>query len=463
MYCFCTYSHSTKQRSRSPLHPKSLPYHIVTSPSQSPTAKHRPSETVAADTRYAPSHSSRSSTHSGSDIGSPVPLSPTQQTAPSADPAVQNTNLLTPNDQYVTMRRGATMVREESREESQDSEQDDYLDMLPNLTNLDRTYENLRKGTVLETSEDAFYSVPRSREVLPSDSSSSDGDFSRPNSRKKNGRFALPPRGKPDDLRLPELQTRTLPSGSRRVVSQYSAVSREFLEDSPTGALSPTNIRYLPTAAQPLSPTNIKPDLSSKFHSSMGDIRPANDDVFQALNLSPKKPRPKPRKGETIVKRSASAASPNIQGRIPRKSSLPSSSTTAISEAVKDITLHSPQNGAHVRELQGQVQAPPVPHRNYLPSTTWEDRNSKLPALDNPLVAEFPDAEPGLCQKALESHGYDVAKAREEIQVQILLGMRIPNTNADDCRRALNHCQYKIDRAAIWLVERSIELEERRT
>ena len=53
----------------------------------------------------------------------------------------------------------------------------------------------------------------------------------------------------------------------------------------------------------------------------------------------------------------------------------------------------------------------------------------------------------------------DSSKAREEIQVQILLGMRIPNMVSDDCRRALKHCQWKIDRAAGWLVERSEELD----
>ena len=65
--------------------------------------------------------------------------------------------------------------------------------------------------------------------------------------------------------------------------------------------------------------------------------------------------------------------------------------------------------------------------------------------------------------KALEIHSNDVDKAREAVQTQILLGMSIPHTDADDCRRALKHCQGKIDRAAAWLIERSEELERRRT
>lgn len=353
-----------------------------------------------------------------------------------------------PTDQYVTMQRGATIIFPE-----EDSE--DYLDMNPNP--MGPLYENLRKGNALELSEEGFYSVPRSHDLLPSDSSSSDGDLSRPGSRTRNGRFELPPRGDPRYPldRPPELRTRTLPP---RVMSQYSALSKEFLADSPAGALSPTRVRYLPNPAQPLGPRN---------RSSTDDIRPETD-ALQALNLSSNRPQPKPRKVDASVRRSASAASPEIHNKSVRKSSLPDSSLTGngafTSEAIRELTLHNPQNGAH-----RLVEVPPVPHRTHVPSTIEEDQNSHTPMasprnhFNHPLAAEFPDAEPELCRKALESHGYDIAKAREEIQVQILLGMNVPNTNADDCRRALKHCQNKIDRAACWLVERSIDLDERRT
>lgn len=409
-----------------------------------------------ADTRYAPSHSSHS--HSGSEVGSPGPLSPTQPTAPPTNSAAQKSNvhIRTPSDQYVTMQRGGTILFPEDEEEGDQ----DYLDMFPNPTGIvgGPLYENLRKGTGLDMSEEAFYSVPRSRAHLPSESSSSDGDLSRPNSRARNGGFALPPRGNPSNPHLPELHTRTLPP---RVMSQYSAVSKELLTDSPAGALSPTKVRYSPNTAQPLGP-------DPRVHSSMGDLRQETADL-QALNLSSDRPQPKPRKGDANVRRSASVTSPEIRGKSLHKSSFSSSSLTGngaiISEAV--ITSHNPQNGAH--RLQNQVEIPPVPLRTHLPSTIEENQNSDTSKssarnhFDHPLAAEFPDAEPELCRRALESNGYDIAKAREEIQVQILLGMNVPNTNADDCRRALKHCQYKIDRAACWLVERSTDLEERRT
>ena len=397
--------------------------------------------------RYAPSQCSTS--RSGSEAGSPGPTTPIHVHRPvsSTDSAAQkyDVQMRSPTDQYVTMQRGATMI-------FPDEDGEEYLDMNPNPTG-GPLYENLRKGNALEVSEEGFYSVPRSRDLLPSDSSSSDGDLSRPGSSTRNGRFELPPRGDPKYPldRPPELRTRTLPP---RVMSQYSAVSREFLADSPAGALSPTRVRYLPNPTGP-SPSN---------RSSTGDIRPETD-ALQALNLSSNRPRPKPRKVDASVRRSASVASPELQSKSLRKLSLPDATLTGngafTSEAVRELTLHNPQNGTH-----GLVEIPPVPHRTHVPSTIDEDLTPKASPrnhFNHPLTAEFPDAEPELCRRALESHGYDIAKAREEIQVQILLGMNVPNTNADDCRRALKHCQNKIDRAACWLVERSIDLDERRT
>lgn len=366
-------------------------------------------------------------------------MTPTHRTVPSTDSAAQKSDvhMCSPSDQYVTMQRGATMNFPEEDDDP------DYLDMNPNLLT-GPLYENLRKGNALDVSEEGFYSVPRSRELLPSDSSSSDGDLSRPGSRSRNGRFELPPRGDP------ELQTRTLPP---RVMAQYSAVSKELLTDSPAGALSPTRVRYLPNAAHPLGP-------NPRNRSSTGDIRPEID-ALQALNLSSNRPQPKPRKIDPSVRRSASSASPQLHSKSLRKSSSLTGNGAITSEAVREITSHNPQNGAH-----GLVKTPPVPHRKHVPSTIEEDHTPKVSPrnhFNHPLAAEFPDAEPELCQRALESHGYDIPKAREEIQVQILLGMNVPNTNAEDCRRALKHCQNKIDRAACWLVERGIDLDERRT
>ena len=378
-------------------------------------------------------------------------------------------------------------------EEEDGSEKDDYLEMNPNPTGIIPRYENIqRAGNIHNIADEDFYSVPRSRDAVLSDSSSSDGD-SRPGSVARNGRFQLPPRGqasnyRDDKINLAELRTKTLPAKSTRVPSQYSMVSQvsqELLADSPTGALSPTNVRYLPTALPTSS--DVDPEMSAKCRRSLGDIRYAEReerDSFQVPNQAPKnivRPRPKPRQSPIQVQRSASVASPNMKTKCSRKSSFPTTpeaDRNTLSEAVRHLTLdsahqqnnHTPQ--AHNdpdsdREPLIPIEAPLIPARTYLPSNPSNGSNTHKPGISqthsqNPLVAEFPDTAPEVCQKALETHGFDISKAREEIQVQILLGMSIPNMVSDDCRRALKHCQWKIDRAAGWLVERSEELGSRR-
>lgn len=82
--------------------------------------------------------------------------------------------------------------------------------------------------------------------------------------------------------------------------------------------------------------------------------------------------------------------------------------------------------------------------------------------LENILVDdEFSGCDIEICRFSLEQQGYDVDKAKEEIRVQILLGMLLPNIREEDCRRALVHCQHKTNRAAIWLLQKSEEIQRR--
>ena len=355
-------------------------------------------------------------------------------------------------------------------------------------------YENVRRGEG-NSPEDDFYCVPRSHTGLPSDTSSSDGDSSRPGSATRN-RLALPPRDQ--SARSPDMDKRslTLPAISKRVPSQYSvaskvaskltsAGSKELLTDSPTGALSPTRIRYLPTALPMSNAASAEPvSLSVKFHASSGDVRQMEqrEEATGNIQRSPVRPRPKPRQSiGNKVQRSASAASPDISVSGARKLSVPELTLVdpelRLTKAVKGVSLHRDHNHIAHPEDMDPLLPPPLPNRTYRTSTTHDKElqtahtASEHPAYPtnhlthfyNPLVEEFPDAAPELCCRALETHGHDLAKAREEIQIQILLGMKIPYTNADDCRRALRHCQSKIDRAASWLVERSRDLEQRKT
>ena len=63
-----------------------------------------------------------------------------------------------------------------------------------------------------------------------------------------------------------------------------------------------------------------------------------------------------------------------------------------------------------------------------------------------------------ICRFALEQHDFDIEKAKEEVRVQILLGMLLPNIREEDCRRALVHCQQKTNRAAAWLLQKSEDI-----
>ena len=75
--------------------------------------------------------------------------------------------------------------------------------------------------------------------------------------------------------------------------------------------------------------------------------------------------------------------------------------------------------------------------------------------------SDFDGCEIEICKFALEQQHYNVSKAKEEIRVQLLLGMLLPNIREADCRRALSHCQQKMDRAAAWLIQQSMEIEDK--
>ena len=87
---------------------------------------------------------------------------------------------------------------------------------------------------------------------------------------------------------------------------------------------------------------------------------------------------------------------------------------------------------------------------------------STLPGLDRILTdPEFSDCQPEVATRALQKYKNDFEKVKEEIRVQKLLDMCIPNINNADCRRALSHCQQKTDRAAEWLLQLSLDIEDR--
>jgi hypothetical protein len=359
-------------------------------------------------------------------------------------------------------------------------DRDDYIDMQPSMQaeqpKRASMYENIMH---YDDTDVDFYSVPhpRSRTMIPSDSSSGEG--SRPGSSgSRRNQFALPPRGQGV---VSEQAPGTRDLDLSAVTSQYSVAtnlasqaSEEFLADTPTGAISPTSIRFLPTAIPSSSSTSSAPgNEPPRFHYSVDDMRAMGGrEGFQSKSPSSERPRPKPRK-DVVVQRSASMAAPNLPENFPRKLSLQTDiDISKLADEIENASIseHPPTLPTKPEDLEPLLPSdpPPIPDRTYMSPThiQTEANGSKtpppLPHIENPLVKEFPDTGVEVCHRALESHSSDIEKAREEIQVQILLGMRIPQTDASDCRRALKHCQGKIDRAASWLVERNLELDDRR-
>jgi serine/threonine protein kinase len=453
---------------RSPLH--SPPFKVVKSPGHSPTVKQRPQGGAAGvstvtDARYAEGISPTLSSGSGERVGSPThPLSNVRGSPLDEEDMIAN-------DQYVTMRRGATMVAPQDR--------DDYIDMQPSMQaetpKRSSMYENIMHD---DDADVDFYSVPhpRSRTMIPSDSSSGEG--SRPGSSgSRRNQFSLPPRGQGV---VSEQAPGTRDLDLSAVISQYSVAtnlasqaSEQFLADTPTGAISPTSIRFLPTVIPSSSSSTSNAPAGNELPRFHDDMRAMGGrEGFQSMSPSNERPRPKPRK-DVCVQRSTSMAAPNLPENPPRKLSLQRDiDISRLADEVENASLpeNPPTLPTKPEDLEPLLPGdpPPIPDRTYMSPThkQTEANGSKTPPpqphIENTLAKEFPDAGVELCRRALESHSFDIEQAREEIQVQILLGMRMPQTDSSDCRRALKHCQGKIDRAASWLVERNLEFIVRR-
>ena len=77
------------------------------------------------------------------------------------------------------------------------------------------------------------------------------------------------------------------------------------------------------------------------------------------------------------------------------------------------------------------------------------------------LRLEFPDVTLGALNAAVQNSQGNIEKARGEVKVHQLMGFGLPYIHEEDCRRALTHCQGKMDRAAAWLLEQSETISNR--
>ena len=113
-----------------------------------------------------------------------------------------------------------------------------------------------------------------------------------------------------------------------------------------------------------------------------------------------------------------------------------------------------------------------VPHNELntqtLP-TQYAESNNSLPLPSSPLARappyahligdlkdQLPQASEELCVQYLTKNKGDIELTLQDLKVHVLMDMGLENANMESCRKALGHCQWKLDRAAEWLIEQSL-------
>ena len=88
--------------------------------------------------------------------------------------------------------------------------------------------------------------------------------------------------------------------------------------------------------------------------------------------------------------------------------------------------------------------SPKKTHSSY-GSTGFSESEIRIPnlILSDP---EFQSCTPEVCKQALRKHKYETDAAKEEMRVHML--MEMAHITAEDCGRALSHCQQKMDRGS---------------
>ena len=392
------------------------------------------------------------------------------------------------HDQYVfiSSHNGRTPLLEPMHPEVQSVVGYDYLRMQPDLTRLHQ-YQNLptqdqpqNPTAVLGLYRDEVpayaISSPVDRVHQSSDSGSDVFSPVPPNiledmdhvdrSSLQNPLIPLSATTSPSDMQepWPRSSRYSVPSFGTQYPQPASMSASSYMY--PEEAITPSNVKYMrcaTTAQDPFAgrtvpaPLPTMPDARQKPFSVSGDTRrmgyaSQKSTSFDAVPESSELFENHPDPFESNVKRSRSVGSP---GRV-RKEASPRQSWAREYEKVplssgKASTLPLFSVGS-----SNKGTASPV----YKPIAVMELQS--VGALESILREEFPDALPDMCRQALEANRHNINSARKHLQVQFLLGMGIPYVNAEDCKRALSHCQWKMDRAATWLLEQSYEIGDKK-
>ena len=80
--------------------------------------------------------------------------------------------------------------------------------------------------------------------------------------------------------------------------------------------------------------------------------------------------------------------------------------------------------------------------------------NKKYANLDD-IKKDLPQADKEMCMKYLNKNNGNIEQTKQDLKVHILMEMNLENANMESCHKALGHCQWKLDRAAEWLIEQN--------
>lgn len=424
---------------------------------------------------------------------------------------------LSENDQYVTMgtgllqENGMPAIREDQENEDALNDNYDYLMMQPYPTRLQQKihqYQNVPlegqqqqlTAVGMHREEAPAYAISDARDRIHSSESSSSNtpDLTSPTHSLLDNTTCGTDAAKLPDPLVPTPVTNQPVNGQQRfaqgigVQSQFNFVSSAAI---PTSTVTTQNTEAIvPTSVQYMNYNIPRYNLSSSGSGS--DLVPPGDQG--EVGNAHARPRPRPlsvsytgasgngsngklwgksvsfnagetngtsqgKKGTPPLHRRASAGSPGKPIRRPHDYELvtsppPDWETKHIGvrspETDKTQKLFSPDSDQ--QPLIGVAQSvTKMPVRKSSSADSKDVGPEPVPHYESVLLAEFPDASQEMCQRALEMHAYDIMKAKKEVMVQLLLGMEIACVDAIDCRRALSHCQWKLDRAAAWLLDQS--------
>ena len=122
-----------------------------------------------------------------------------------------------------------------------------------------------------------------------------------------------------------------------------------------------------------------------------------------------------------------------------------------------DTLRYVPHNEMYSQASQPQIvqnnSTTPLPP----PASSSHARPTGIYAhLIDRVKEELPQAKEDICMQYLNKNKGNIELTLKDLKVHILMDMGLEKASVESCRKALGHCQWKLDRAAEWLIEQSL-------